>query len=136
MSDRTVYSRPTHRSFDEALQCTRETAARSGFGVMHVHNLHETLAKNGFSTDPTAILEICNPGWATKALSLDPRAALLIPCKIAVQEKNGEVFISALLPSGIEVDRSLDDLVELAGANLKSVIDIAAGDMPHPSMTL
>ncbi len=128
VNEKTVYTRVTHRSFGEALQCTRETAARSGFGEIHLHNFQEALAKNGFSTNPTAILEVCNPGWAYKALKLDPRAALLIPCKISVQENDGKVILSALLPSGIDGDNRLDDLTALAGANLKSVIDIAAGD--------
>jgi len=45
------------------------------------------------------LLEICNPQAAKQALDSDPNIGLLLPCTIAVYEKDGQNYISLAKPT-------------------------------------
>jgi len=44
---------------------------------------------------------VCNPHAAKKALDSDPKIGLLLPCTIAIYEKDGENHISLAKPTSL-----------------------------------
>ena len=126
MNPESVYQTTTVRSFDETRKRLEEKAGLEGFRVLKVHDLKAALAEKGFPIEPASVVEVCNAGLASEALKLDPLAALLMPCRVVVQERNGEVFLSAILPESMVEGEALKSLARQAGTKLVSLIDTAA----------
>jgi len=62
----------TSKSVEQAVADLQAAVVRNKFGVLHIHNLQETLKKKGVKL-PNAcqILEICNPQSAKDVLMVD-----------------------------------------------------------------
>ncbi len=122
------YTVRSEKSFDDAVAAVIAAAPECGFGVQHVHDLQEALAKKGFERAPLKIIEVCNPRHAAAVLERDVKVALMLPCPIVVYEQQGEVLISTLRASTMsqmfpdadiaeeatEVERGLISIVEAA----------------------
>lgn len=126
MDPKFVYQTTTSRSFEETRKRLEEKAGLEGFRVLHVHDVRATLKEKGFEIDPTVIVEVCNSGLASEALGLDPLAALMMPCKVVVQEKAGEVTLSTFLPEAFVEGEPLKALANKVGVKLVSLVDNAA----------
>ena len=72
------------------------------------------------------LLEVCNPNAAKNVLDTDPDLGLLLPCTIAVYQKNGQNIISLARPTALLSIVSNDKLQKLSKdieVDLISVID-------------
>lgn len=92
------YTVETEKSFDQAVEAVQAKTAEKGFRVLHVHDVTATLAEKGFQREPLKIIEICNAKYANQVLNADVSIGLFMPCKINVYTKEGQTFLSALLP--------------------------------------
>ena len=72
------------------------------FGVLHVHDLRQTLNSKGvaFATE-CRVLEVCNPQQAAKVLTDDIDMNMALPCRISVYEKGGKTRIGMLSPKAM-----------------------------------
>eukprot|EP01029_Cantina_marsupialis_P009622 TRINITY_DN223637_c0_g1_i1.p2 TRINITY_DN223637_c0_g1~~TRINITY_DN223637_c0_g1_i1.p2 ORF type:complete len:126 (+),score=24.68 TRINITY_DN223637_c0_g1_i1:619-996(+) len=88
------YIEKTNKSVDEVVKTIQEKASEFKFGVLHIHNIKETLNNKGLDFEEECqVLDVCNPGFAKKLLTEDMTTSTILPCKISVYAKNGEVFI-------------------------------------------
>jgi uncharacterized protein (DUF302 family) len=94
-----------------------------GFGILATLRVHEILKeKLGSDIPALVILDVCSPRFAARALAIDRRSALVLPCKIVVAREAGRcrvllqrptVVIERLLPEpafeslGAEVEQEL-----------------------------
>ena len=85
----------------EAIRPKVEAALKSaGFGVLTEIDL-KTVMKNKLDKDylPHIILGACNPVYADKVLSIDPKIATMLPCNVTIREVgSGVVEISTINP--------------------------------------
>jgi len=73
------------KSMEEAAADLEAAIVRNGFGVMHVHDLGNTLRSKGVSFQSQCkVFEICNPIQASKVLAADLRINMALPCRISV----------------------------------------------------
>ena len=73
-----------------------------GFGVLEVLDFKKILSEKGleFSND-YELMEVCNPNLAKQVLDANPDFGLLLPCTIAVYQKENENYISLARPTSL-----------------------------------
>jgi len=125
-----IYQVKTDKSFDDAVMSLKEACASVGFGTLWQLNFKDKLHEKGLAFDDNfMILEVCNPVKAQKVLLENREAGFFLPCKVAIYEKGGEVFMGMPKPTelmamlGSEALKSAADEVESA---LIEAIDIAS----------
>lgn len=90
----------TNKSVAEAVASVMAAAVANQFGVMHVHNLKETMAKKGVEFPRECmILEVCQPKQAKKVLEENMAVSTALPCRISVYEKGGKTVLATLKPT-------------------------------------
>jgi uncharacterized protein (DUF302 family) len=106
----------TEKPFEQAATDLDAAVKQHGFGVLHVHNLGETLRNKGIEfKEHCKVFEVCNPAQAAKVLSTDMRLNMALPCRISVFTENGKTKIGLIKPE--EMLASLSDdaaLVQVA----------------------
>ena len=94
------YTIKTQKTIDTAIKDITSSLSEIKFGVLGTLDFKEIFAKKGIDfPNEYKLLEICNPQAAKKALDSDPNIGLLLPCTIAVYEKDGENYVSLAKPT-------------------------------------
>lgn len=90
----------TSLSMSDAETAIRAALAENGFGVLTEIDVAATLkAKLDIERSPMKILGACNPGFAHRALEIDPSVSLLLPCNVVLSElPDGTVRVAAVDP--------------------------------------
>lgn len=89
----------TGKSFDQASTDLEAAVIRNGFGVLHVHNLGNTLRGKGVAFEEQCkVFEVCNPGQAAKVMAADMRLNMALPCRISVFTDKGTTKIGLITP--------------------------------------
>ncbi len=93
-------TKSTQGDFDAVVSKVIEKLKDEGFGVLTEIDVANTLKqKLGVEMKHYRILGACNPGFAHKALSVEDKIGVMLPCNVVVQEKDaGEVDIAAIDP--------------------------------------
>ena len=118
------YIEISDKSVQEVVEKIKEIAPNYKFGVLHVHNIKETLKSKGKDlSEDCQVLDICNPNVAETFLNEDITLSCIMPCKIAVYTKDGETNIA--LNSVVQlVDDINPDLIELAQTTQEDLLKI------------
>lgn len=90
----------TDLGFDEAVSRVIEALGEQGFGIITQIDAQKVM-KEKLSVDmrPYKILGACNPGFAHKAIEMEPEIGSLLPCNVLVYEQDdGRVAVSAMNP--------------------------------------
>ena len=95
------------------------------FGVMHVHNLKETMAKKGveFSRE-CRIFEVCQPQQAKKVLDQNMSVSTALPCRISLYEEGGKTILATLKPTVMLAAFNLPQLEQVAQEVEATIIKI------------
>jgi len=87
------------KAFEQAVSDLENSVKDLGFGVLHVHNLGETLRSKGVDfKEDCKVLEVCNPMQAAKVLSVDMRLNMALPCRISVYTEKGKTRLGLIKP--------------------------------------
>ena len=101
--------------YETALSRVLAAISAEGFGVMTEVDVKETLKqKLDLDFRRYKIIGACNPSIAHRALMIEPRISLMLPCNITVDEvAEDEVEISVLNPHFISEMMENDDLAPI-----------------------
>jgi len=126
MLENYIYELKTDKPFDTVVENIEKQTAENQFRVLAVHDVQETLAGKGLERGPLKIIEICNAGFAHKALQRDPRVALFMPCRYAVYTDNDKTVVKLLSPnmiSGLIPEAGLEELAGNVDKTMKSIME-------------
>lgn len=99
----------TPKSFEQAATDLEAAVKRHQFGVLHVHDLGNTLRGKGVDfKDECKVFEVCNPGQAAKVMGLDMRLNMALPCRISVYTEQGQTRIGLIKPAAMLAGLSQD----------------------------
>ena len=97
-----LYIVETTKDVETAARDLEEAVKRNKFGVLHVHNLQQTLKEKGIDfPNACKILEVCNPQQATRVLSQNMAMNLALPCRISVYQEGGKTKIGMVKPTAL-----------------------------------
>lgn len=117
----------SNKSFKQASDDLDAAVKRNGFGVLHIHDLGETLRSKGVEfTEQCRVFEVCNPKQAAKVMSTDMRLNMALPCRISVFTENGATKIGLIKPaqmlSALSDSKELGEIaIEVESATIKMV---------------
>lgn len=93
------YTVQSSKSFEQAATDLDAAVKRHNFGVLHVHDIGNTLRSKGQNfTENCRVFEVCNPAQAAKVLSSDMRMNMALPCRISVYTEKGKTMIGMIKP--------------------------------------
>ena len=95
------YIATTTKPVADAARDLEEAVKKHGFGVLHVHDLKETLTRKGHPLAAECrIFDVCNPRQASLVLQRDMRLNAALPCRISVYAApEGGYNIATLQPT-------------------------------------
>ena len=94
------YTVDTSKPFEQACSDLDAAVKRHGFGVMHVHDLGNTLRSKGQDfSEQCRVFEVCNPAQAAKVLASDMQMNMALPCRISVYTQGGKTRIGMIKPT-------------------------------------
>lgn len=89
----------TPKSFEQASQDLEAAVKDHQFGVLHIHDLGQTLRSKGFDFhNQCRVFEVCSPAQASKVLALDMSLNMALPCRISVFTEQGVTKIGMIRP--------------------------------------
>jgi uncharacterized protein (DUF302 family) len=113
--------------FDEAAARLPEVLQNEGFGVITQIDLRETFkAKLGIDFRRYRIFGACNPTFAMRALVADPHVGLLLPCNLALYERDDKVAVLGVIDPIAQLGASDGHLAELAKTIAERLSRVAA----------
>lgn len=120
----------TPKSFDQASTDLEAAVKRHQFGVLHVHDLGNTLRGKGVDfKDECKVFEVCNPGQAAKVMGFDMRLNMALPCRISVYTEHGQTRIGLIKPAamlaGLSQDAALLQIANEVEAQTLQMVDEA-----------
>ncbi len=90
----------TDKSVSDAAAALQAAVQANHFGVMQVHNLKETMAKQGVKFERDCLIfEVCQPHQAKKVLDQNMSVSIALPCRISIYEENGKAILATLNPT-------------------------------------
>ena len=119
------------KTVSEAGTALASAVEANRFGVMHVHNLKETMAKKGVEfARECLIFEVCQPQQAKKVLEENMSISTALPCRISIYEEDGRTVLATLKPTvllamfGVP---QLEQVAEEVEATILKIMTEAAG---------
>ena len=91
---------PSPHDMATTLARIEKNAKEMGWQVAKTYDFRESIRKHiGKDVGPVKVMEMCQPGYATRMLSkdLNKRLAVMMPCAIAVYDKaDGKTYVASM----------------------------------------
>lgn len=101
--------------FDDVIARTEAALKTEGFGVLTRIDVKATMKeKLDVDVASNVILGACNPPIAHKALTIEPRIGLMLPCNVVVRQEGKSVRVEAVEPYAMVAMFPDKDLLEVA----------------------
>jgi len=108
------------KPFDQAAADLDAAVKAENFGVLHVHDLGNTLRNKGqVFTEQCKVFEVCNPAQASKVLATDMRLNMALPCRISVFTDRGRTRIGMIRPAQMLAPLSQDPALAKVAAEVE-----------------
>ena len=118
-------------SFHETLVQVKRAIQAHNFAFIRLQDFEDEYHKTSYSGKHgrEAILYFCNFDMLEKALSIDKRVGVFLPCRISIIERNGKVMMLVINPKVLGAyfaNHSLDHLCQNLYQAYNAILDEAA----------
>ena len=86
------------RDLADTVDDIKRAIVGKNFKIIRVQYLNQGLVKKGSENKKQVMIYFCNFNLLNKALAIDPRVGLFLPCRITAIENNGKVTVMASNP--------------------------------------
>ena len=115
----------TDKTVSAAATALHSAVESNHFGVMHVHDLKETMAKKGVKfAHECLIFEVCQPLQAKKVLDENMSVSTALPCRISIYEEGGKTILATLKPTVLLAMFDAPQLAEVAQEVENTIVKI------------
>ena len=115
-----TYTVKTQKNIDNVIADLTENLKEIGFGVLETLDFKKILIDKGVElTNNYKLMEVCNPHLAKQVLEANPDLGLLLPCTIAVYQKDNENFISLARPTSL-LSMVSDENLKISGEEIEN----------------
>ena len=111
---------------EETVNNLKQAITDQNFTLIRTDYLEHGLVEEGKENKKQEALHFCNFGFLFKALSVDPRVGMFLPCRVTVIEKDGKVQVSTINPKRLgklfnnhELDEYCEEMFEVYSALLE-----------------
>lgn len=122
-----IFEVKTNKDFETAVIDLKKSLSENNFGVLWEMNFKDKLQEKGLDFDKNfKVFEVCSPPRAKVVLDQNLEAGYMLPCKMVVYEKEGEVRIGMMKPTSMAElmnDKGLTDVAEEVEIILRKAID-------------
>jgi uncharacterized protein (DUF302 family) len=109
------FTKTIDESYENVVQKATDELRKEGFGVLTSIDIKEKFKeKLGIDFKKYIILGACNPPSAHRALQSEEDIGLLLPCNVAVYEKDGKTAVAIIKPTVAMEMIQNTDLKEIA----------------------
>ena len=118
----------SNKTFEQAAADLEAAVKRNEFGVLHIHDLGNTLRGKGIDfAEQCKVFEVCNPLQAGRVLSTDMSMNMALPCRISVYTEKGKTKIGMIKPvpllAALSQDATLANVAQEVEAMTRKMID-------------
>jgi len=85
-------------SLAETIENVKKAAIGKNFRIIREQYLNEGLVEAGKENKKQMMVYFCNFDFLNRALAIDPRVGLFLPCRLTITEENGKVTVSTINP--------------------------------------
>ena len=124
-----IFEVKTNKDFETAVIDLKKSLTENSFGVLWEMNFKDKLQEKGLDFNKNfKVFEVCSPPRAKVVLDQNLEAGYMLPCKMVVYEKDGEVRIGMMKPTSMAElmnDKGLTDVADEVETILRKAIDSA-----------
>lgn len=107
-------------SLEETVENIKKAAIGKNFRIIRQQYLNEGLVEPGKENKKQVVIYFCNFSFLYRALAIDPRVGLFLPCRITAIEENGKVTVTSTNPlymshffNNEKLDRLCEEMFEV-----------------------
>lgn len=119
----------SEENIELTLLALKKAAVGANFRIIREQYLEQGLIDKGKEDKKKIVLYFCNFNMLNKALAIDPRVGLFLPCRVTLIEKNNKVSMITVNPAAMSQQFNNDELNRLCeemAALYKEILEEAA----------
>ena len=116
----------TDDTMEEVLESVKKAVVAANFRLIRVQKFEQGMVSEGAENPDKIIVYFCNFGLLNKALAIDPRVGLFLPCRLTLIREKGKVTVYAMNPEAVSGDfnnEELDQLCKQMRATYEAILE-------------
>lgn len=116
-------------SLEETVESLQQEITNQNFKLIRTDYLEHGFVEEGKEDKKQVVLHFCNFNFLFKALAIDPRVGMFLPCRITVIEHEGKVQMMTINPMSLSKlfnNDELDEACEEMTETYESILEEAA----------
>lgn len=123
-SESAVIVRESPRGVEETVETLKNAFSAANMRIIRAVPYDEGIVEKGRENKKRWIVDACDFNFLNKALAVDPRVGLFLPCRVTVAEHEGKVLVLTINPKRLSAIFNNSELNEMCEQMQKLYTDI------------
>jgi len=103
----------TDDSMEVVLEAVKKAIVGANFRLIRIQKFEQGMVAEGAENPDKIIVYFCNFGLLNRALAIDPRVGLFLPCRLTLVREKGKITIYAMNPQAVSGSFNNEELNQL-----------------------